>query len=98
VQVDPIKPTLKAPGTKRLKLKHDEVLSKCAFKINLRRYTQPAARAAAVAAQPAAPAGLDQLNATFATTGTSTTTSTTGTTTTIAAQVERRSVPVEDLS
>jgi hypothetical protein len=27
VQVDPIKPTLKAPETKRLKLKHDELLS-----------------------------------------------------------------------
>jgi hypothetical protein len=26
VQVDPIKPTLKAPGTKRLNLKYDEVL------------------------------------------------------------------------
>jgi len=26
VQVDPIKPTSKAPGTKRLKLKYDEVL------------------------------------------------------------------------
>ena len=29
VQVDPIKPTLKAPGTKRLKLKCDEPLSIC---------------------------------------------------------------------
>jgi hypothetical protein len=28
VQVDPIKPTLKAPGTKRLKLKCDELLQK----------------------------------------------------------------------
>jgi len=39
VQVDPIKPTLKAPGTKRLKLKYDELLSHLAFKFNLRRYT-----------------------------------------------------------
>ena len=39
VQVDPIKPKLKAPGTKRLKLKRDEPLSNFAFKINLRRYT-----------------------------------------------------------
>ena len=39
VQVDPIKPTLKAPGTKRLKLKYDELLSSFAFKFNLRRYT-----------------------------------------------------------
>jgi len=27
VHVDPIKPTLKAPGTQRLKLKHDKLLS-----------------------------------------------------------------------
>ena len=38
VQVDPIKPTLKAPGTKRLKLWCDILLS-TSFKINLRRYT-----------------------------------------------------------
>jgi hypothetical protein len=37
VQVDPIKPALKAPGTKRLKLKCDEQLSNFAFKFNLRR-------------------------------------------------------------
>jgi len=37
VQVDPIKPTLKAPGAKRLKVKDDEVLFKFAFKIILRR-------------------------------------------------------------
>jgi len=40
VQVDPIKPTLIAPMTKRLKLKYDELLSNIAFKFNLRRYTQ----------------------------------------------------------
>jgi len=39
VQVDPIKPRLKAPGTKRLKLTHDEPLSINAFKFNLRRYS-----------------------------------------------------------
>ena len=39
VQVDPTKPMLKAPGTKRLKPKYDELLSKFAFKFNLRRYT-----------------------------------------------------------
>jgi hypothetical protein len=39
VQVDPINPTLKALGTKRLKLKCDEPLSNFAFKFNLRRYT-----------------------------------------------------------
>ena len=39
MQVDPIKPTLKAPVTKRLKLKYDGPLSNIAFKFNLRRYT-----------------------------------------------------------
>ena len=40
MQVDPIKPMLKAPGTKRLKLKYDEPLLRCAFKYNLRRYNE----------------------------------------------------------
>ena len=39
MQVDPIKPTLKGPGTKRLKLKFDGPLSKTAFKFSLRRYS-----------------------------------------------------------
>jgi len=38
VPVDPIKLKLKRPGTKRLKLKCDILLSTFAFKINLRRY------------------------------------------------------------
>ena len=38
VQVEPMKPTLKAPGTERWKLKHSELLSNFAFRINLRRY------------------------------------------------------------
>ena len=38
-QVDPIKPTLKAPGIELLKLKFDEPLSNFAFKFNLRRYS-----------------------------------------------------------
>jgi len=38
VQVDTIKPTLKAPGTKRLKLKYVGSLSNVALNINLRRY------------------------------------------------------------
>jgi len=38
VQVDPIKPKLKPPGTKRLKLTYGEPLSDFAFKFNLRRY------------------------------------------------------------
>jgi hypothetical protein len=39
VQVDPTKPKLKPPGTKRLKLKCDILPSTSAFKFNLRRYT-----------------------------------------------------------
>ena len=39
VQDDPIKPKLKALGTKRLKLNYDERPSSSAFKFNLRRYT-----------------------------------------------------------
>jgi len=39
VQVDPIKTTLKAPRTKRLKLKCDEPLSYFAFNFNLRCYS-----------------------------------------------------------
>jgi len=33
-----MKPTLKSPGTERLKLKCDMLLSTSAFKFNLRRY------------------------------------------------------------
>ena len=40
VQVDPIKPVLKPPGTMRLKLKHGKLLSSFAFKSNLRRCTK----------------------------------------------------------
>jgi len=40
VQVDPIKPTLMAPRTTRLKLKYDKLLSSVAFKFNLRSYTE----------------------------------------------------------
>jgi len=39
VQVDPIKPTLKAPGIELLKLKFDESLSNFGFNFNLRRYS-----------------------------------------------------------
>ena len=39
MQVDPIKPKLKLPGTKRLKLKCDTPLSDFAFRFQLRRYT-----------------------------------------------------------
>jgi len=42
VQVDPIKLSLKAPGTKCVKLKYDGLLSSFAFTFNLRRYaTRP---------------------------------------------------------
>jgi hypothetical protein len=36
-RLTPIKPKLKAPGTKRLKLTFDKLLSNFAFKFNLRR-------------------------------------------------------------
>jgi len=40
-----MKSTLKAPGTKRLKLEHDEPVSNFAFKFNLRCYsTDPLSR------------------------------------------------------
>jgi hypothetical protein len=39
VQVDPMKPKMKPPGAKRLKLKCDILLSNIAFKFNLRRYS-----------------------------------------------------------
>ena len=40
MQVDPIKSTLKPPGTKRRKLNCDEPLSNVAFNLNLRRYNE----------------------------------------------------------
>jgi len=40
VQRDPIKPTLKAPGTNILTLNHDEQLSTFAFNFKLRRYIE----------------------------------------------------------
>jgi len=40
VQVDPIKPAFKAPGTKRLKLICGEQLSNFAFNFNLRNYNE----------------------------------------------------------
>jgi len=48
VQVDPIKPTFKAPGTKLLvELQNDEQLSSLAFNLNLRRYMMDLRAAAA---------------------------------------------------
>ena len=40
VQVDPIKPKLKASTSKRLKLRCDSLLSIFAFKFSLRRYSE----------------------------------------------------------
>jgi len=40
VQVEPMKPKLKPPGTKRSKLKCGILLSTSAFKISLRRYNE----------------------------------------------------------
>ena len=40
MQVEPMKSKLTAPGTKRLKLKYDNLLSFFAFKLNSRRYKQ----------------------------------------------------------
>jgi len=48
VQVDPIKHTLKAPGTKCLKLKYDELLSSFASNFNLRQYTVASPRCTSV--------------------------------------------------
>ena len=42
MRIDPIEPTLKAPGTKRLKLKCDKLLSSLGFNFNLRRYAKAA--------------------------------------------------------
>ena len=39
MHVDPIKPQLIAPGTRRLKLKYDKPHLNFAFNFNLRRYT-----------------------------------------------------------
>ena len=40
MQVDPIKPTLKPPGTKGSKLELDGLLSNFCFQFSLRRYTK----------------------------------------------------------
>ena len=39
MQVDPFKPKLKAPGTERLKLQYEKLVSSVAFNFNLRRYS-----------------------------------------------------------
>ena len=40
MQVDPIEPVLKAPGSMLLNLRYDGLLSDVAFRFNLRRYNQ----------------------------------------------------------
>ena len=52
MQVDRIKPTLKAPGTNRLTLKYDEPLSDVAIKFNLRRYVAEPSTAMTVTVLP----------------------------------------------
>jgi hypothetical protein len=54
VQVNPVKPTLKAPKTKRLKPKSDAPLSIFAFNFNLRRYSVGCVAASWPAPAPAA--------------------------------------------
>jgi hypothetical protein len=44
VQLHPITPTLKLPGTKGLRLKYDELLSSFAFDFKLRRYAKVPSR------------------------------------------------------
>ena len=65
MQIDPIKPALKAPGTMRFP-KHDEPLSNFAFKLKLCRYTtvvvKPAAPANRLTATPTVPASASRLS------------------------------------
>ena len=56
MQVDPIKPTLKAPGANLLTLNGDEPLSTLAFKLKLRRYAEEEEEAAVEAGAAAAAA------------------------------------------
>jgi len=49
VQIDPIKPVLKASATKRLKLQYGELLSSFAFKLNLCCYMKALSQNAAAA-------------------------------------------------
>jgi hypothetical protein len=57
VQINPIKPTLKAPGTERLIPKYDTPLSRVAFKFNLRRFILEALLPLIAAAAAAAEGG-----------------------------------------
>ena len=44
MQVDPMRPTLKAPGSKRLKPEHEKLLSNFALNVNLRCYREAQSR------------------------------------------------------
>jgi len=57
VQADPIRPTLKLSGTKRLKLKFDGPPSNFAFKFNLRRYIKASYRRLSLRLHPDKPGG-----------------------------------------
>jgi len=57
VQVHPMKTTLKPPGTERLKLKCDKLVSTSAFKFSMRRYTKGGAGAGPAFLKGAAEAG-----------------------------------------
>ena len=63
VHVDPIRPTSKAPGTKRLKLEYDELLSNSAFTFNLRHYIQVCAAKAGADSAAAAAAAQERIDA-----------------------------------
>ena len=52
MQLDPMKPKLKPPGIKLLKLESDKPLSNLAFKFNLRRYTAVAGAATVLTTNP----------------------------------------------
>jgi hypothetical protein len=60
VQVDPIKPTSKAPLSERLKLEHEKLLSSFAFNFNLRRYTVAVGNAAAADKAPMTAANVEE--------------------------------------
>ena len=52
VQVDPVKPTLAAPETRRMLLTYDVLPSCYAFNVNLRRYTLCCSRASVRRSSP----------------------------------------------
>jgi len=61
VQVEPMKPKLKAPGSKRakrLKLKFDNLPSSFAFRFNLRRYSEVVEESARLRSAATAPGAM----------------------------------------